>query len=356
MNIRFSYEDWERIVHDWDLFLAGELKRPLVWIQVWNPLHKPVLERKGFLPQYPSSMSPNQIIEIETKYLNGFHFVGDAFPKLFLNFGAGSSAVYFGSKPNVKNDTIWFEPIHKELQDIHIDLNRDNDWFHRIQAIQQAALDLWKGQVLISLSDIGGNLDILASLRGTQELLMDFLEYPECVEKLSRQITSVWLEIYNEEAENVLGVCRGTTPWASVFSPRKTYMLQSDISYMISPKMFEQFVLPDLTTCCNFLDDGFYHLDGKGQIPHLDLLLSINKLKGVQWIPGDGQPEPQYWHHVLSKIRNAGKLCQLYVSPQGALQIKNEFGGEGFIFHIVTWEEPWTLNDAVDLYHQLTRS
>ena len=57
---------------------------------------------------------------------------------------------------------------------------------------------------------------------------------------------------------------------------------------MISPAMFERFVMPDLVACCDHLDHGFYHLDGKGEIPHLDLLLSIPRLRGIQWIPGDG--------------------------------------------------------------------
>ena len=54
--------------------------------------------------------------------------------------------------------------------------------------------------------------------------------------------------------------------------------------------MFERFLLPDLTACCEVIDDPFYHLDGKGALPHLDMLLSLEKLKGVQWVPGDGQP------------------------------------------------------------------
>ena len=58
------------------------------------------------------------------------------------------------------------------------------------------------------------------------------------------------------------------------------------------PEMFERFVLPDLAACCDRLDHAFYHLDGKGELPHLDLLLSIDGLRGIQWIPGAGQPPP----------------------------------------------------------------
>jgi 5-methyltetrahydrofolate--homocysteine methyltransferase len=114
-------------------------------------------------------------------------------------------------------------------------------------------------------------------------------------------------------------------------------MLQSDFSYMISPAMFERFVLPDLMECCEALDHPFYHLDGKGEIPHLDHLLSIQRLKGIQWVPGDGQPPPDCWLPLLQRIRTGGKLCQVSVSPQGALRIVRELGGRGFLFWIADW-------------------
>jgi hypothetical protein len=99
---------------------------------------------------------------------------------------------------------------------------------------------------------------------------------------------------------------------------------------MISPAMFERFVLPDLVACCDHLDHGFYHLDGKGEIPHLDHLLAIERLRGIQWIPGDGQPPPQDWLPLLKRIRDGGKLCQVFVSPEGARTIVQNLGGRGF--------------------------
>ena len=66
-------------------------------------------------------------------------------------------------------------------------------------------------------------------------------------------------------------------------------MLQCDFSYMISPAMFERFVMPDLAACCDALDHGFYHLDGKGEIRHLEMLLSLERLRGIQWIPATGR-------------------------------------------------------------------
>jgi 5-methyltetrahydrofolate--homocysteine methyltransferase len=160
------------------------------------------------------------------------------------------------------------------------------------------------------------------------------MDHPDEVERLSSQITSLWLRYYTEQEALIRPICRGTSCWTPIWSTGRTYMLQSDFSYMISPKLFERYVVPDLTACCDYLDHAFYHLDGKGEIPHLDMLLSIPRLRGIQWIPGDGQPGADQWLLLLQRIRTGGKLCQEFVTPQGALRIVKTLGGKGFMLVI----------------------
>ena len=115
--------------------------------------------------------------------------------------------------------------------------------------------------------------------------------------------------------------------------------------------MFERFVLPDLAACCEKLDYAFYHLDGKGQIRHLDMLLSLPHLRGIQWVPGDGNPPPQHWLPLLKRIRDSGKLCQVTVSPEGARTIMQELGGKGFCFLIS--EPQLTPEEGMEFLNQL---
>jgi hypothetical protein len=61
------------------------------------------------------------------------------------------------------------------------------------------------------------------------------------------------------------------------------------------------------------------------------MLLGIERLRGIQWIPGDGAPPPQDWLPLLARIRQGGKLCQVFVSPAGALEIVENLGGKGFL-------------------------
>jgi 5-methyltetrahydrofolate--homocysteine methyltransferase len=59
------------------------------------------------------------------------------------------------------------------------------------------------------------------------------------------------------------------------------------------------------------LGKSFYHLDGIGQLPHLEKILSITELSGVQWVPGAGQPDLDQWPEVYKRIKNSGKKIQL---------------------------------------------
>ena len=76
---------------------------------------------------------------------------------------------------------------------------------------------------------------------------------------------------------------------------------------MIGPDMFREFVLETLRRDTERIENTIYHLDGIGQLAHLDMLLSLPKLKAIQWVPGDGKPGPEAWPEVYEKVCAAGK-------------------------------------------------
>jgi hypothetical protein len=332
IEIKFTEQDWERIARDWTAWWAGELDRPLVMIEGVEPLPGATLpEVYDFTSNYPLDMPADEVIDRYQAHLEARRFYGDAWPKWWPNFGPGIMAGFIAARVNSVPGTVWFEPTEElNIEEIHLRYDDDNAWWRRVYELTSTAVERWGDQVCVAHTDLGGNLDVLASLRTTQGLLLDLYDAPDEVERVVGEITRLWLRYYDELDAVVQRTRRGTTPWAAIWSPGRCYMMQSDFAYMISPEMFERFVMPDLAACCDALDHGFYHLDGKGQIIHVDMLLSLERLCGIQWIPGDGQPPPEQWLPLLKRIRDAGKLCQLYVSPEGARTIVQELGGRGF--------------------------
>ena len=354
LNTHFSQRDWERIEHDWTAWWAHDIDRPMVMINGTELSGKikigssvaaqklgtrrytlmDLLSRK--IPSLYSLDDPvEEIIDGYTQMLSCIRCYGDVWPRWWVDFGPGIAAGFLGSNVGADENTVWFdmdEPVDLDTWQAKYDTN--NAWYKKVCEITQAAVDCWGDQMNVGVTDLGGNLDILASLRGTQQLLMDCIENPEGVMRCVDQITDVWKQYYRDIAEITDQSGRGNTCWAHLWTPEKYYMLQCDFSYMISPRMFKKFVLPDIAACCDELEYGFYHLDGKGEIPHLKSLLELDRLRGIQWVPGDGAPPQEEWLELLKQIINAGKLCQLYVSAEGALKITRELGGKGFAFYI----------------------
>jgi hypothetical protein len=309
----FTPDDWKRTTQLYADWFDGKLKRNLVFLD-----------------------NSDAILDNHQSYINGMQCQADTFPKWWPNYGPGILAAFIGSGVESQEDTVWFTPMkHNDLSQINPVYNENAFWWKKVKEVTRKAVSRWGDWVSIAHTDLGGTLDILASLRGTEALLQDLIDDPEQVERLSTSIHGIWNQYYSEINKLVRPTGKGTSCWAACLFPGTGYFLQSDISYMISPKMFERFVLPDLELSCRELEFPFYHLDGKGQIKHLDMLLSIPNLRGIQWIPGDGAPPCDEWLPLLQRIRQAGKLVQVTVTSQGAIKIAKALGQTGFLFNII---------------------
>ena len=340
IDLHFDELDWERIERDWTAWWAGKIDRPMVLIE--GPSRPGWQIWQEFVPSaFDLGTDLDTVLDYYQDRLEARNYYGDAFPKWWLNFGPGILAGFLGARVHPVWDTVWFEPAEsKSISDLRFEYDDQNPWWRWVMDLTRRAVERWGSQVAVGHTDLGGNLDVLASFRTTQQLLVDVLDAPEEVDRLAGEITRLWRRYYDEQYEAICRAGRGTTPWAAIWSPQRCYMFQSDFSYMISPRMFERFVLPDLAALCGAMEHGFYHLDGKGQIPHLDHLLSLERLRGIQWIPGDGSPPPEEWLPLLKRIRDGGKLCQVFVTAEGARKIVRALGGKGFALSIQDWMSP----------------
>jgi 5-methyltetrahydrofolate--homocysteine methyltransferase len=353
ININFTGADWERHAANWRAWWAHELDRPLVMITTYE---RSAPAAEGYASNYPLEMPAGDVLDIYQARLEAARFHGDAWPKWWPNFGPGIMAGFIGAEVHSvggPDETVWFTPTEDlPVKDIHPAYDPGNVWWQRVLTLTRGAVERWGDRVTVAYTDLGGNLDIIASLRDTQRLLYDLYDTPDEVARLVGEITGLWLRYYDALDAVIRPAGAGTSPWAEIWSPVRSYMLQCDFAYMISPDMFERFVMPDIAACCDAIDHAMYHLDGKGQIPHLDMLLSLERLRGIQWIPGDGAPPPEQWLDLLKHIIDAGKLCQLYVTPEGAKTIVDALGGKGFALAIGGVE--LTADDADDLVQLLT--
>lgn len=317
-QLDFSRERMARVRQTADRWWAGQLERPMVNVTLTGydeGRPAPALPYHHFTAFYDLAVPAEAVVERVYRQLCTQRFVGDAFPGWWPNFGPGVVAAFLGCEllSRMDHPTVWFHPRRQqELGDIQLQLDPENVWFRRIGDIMAAAVARFDGCVQVGMTDLGGNLDIVSSFRPGELLPLDLLEDGEAVERVTWQAHDRWWQAFDAYNRILRPANPGYTGWAPIFSSEPYYILQCDFCYMIGPKMFDRFVKPELAATCRRLTNPFYHLDGKGQLPHLDSLLTIPELKGVQWVPGDGQPWIMDWPEVYRKIHAAGKLIQIW--------------------------------------------
>ena len=316
MAIDFNLKRWETVKENARQWWAGTLDRPLIQIRLkgQNPnREKPHFPFYEFTSFYDLSIPAEKVVDSIDYELSCTKFLGDAFPHFFPNFGPGVIAAFMGAQLENGIETVWFYPKNETPIDLlNFEFKKENVWFNKIKEIIIAGQKRWSDLVQIGLTDLGGNLDILSSFRPCEKLLLDLYDYPNEVERLIWQAHKSWWQYFDEFQAIYKPFNQGFSSWTPIFSEDPSYMLQCDFCYMISPSMFKKYVLPELDASAKKLKNAFYHLDGIGQLRHLDLLLKTESITGIQWVPGDGQPGVERWPDVYQKIYNSGKLTQIY--------------------------------------------
>ena len=245
------------------------------------------------------------------------HYIGEALPCLFPYFGTAGIAEYTGCKPERTPRTTWFEPwMEDDEPDASQITYRCPEAFEAQKDAITKLLDKSKGDYLVSVTDNAGVLDALAAIRGTDTLMMDMLTDPEFVEEGVQKL----LPIYKQTQEELFKLVEknndgSVLSWMHLWAPKRMAQMQCDLCVMISPEMFNRFMMPELEELCDFLDYPVYHFDGQEQIRHLDSMLSVKKLKAIQWTPVVGQPKTSTFLPALQKIQKAGKNLILFPQP-----------------------------------------
>lgn len=337
MGIHFDAGRWEEVKENARRWWAGELDRPLLSFTVNGyESDRPAseLRRERFQSFHKPEHTAEQIVDSLDYNLSTKRFFGDGFPAVWPNFGPGVVAAFTGCNLNNADDTVWFNsPTPLEIADVHVKYTEDNYWFRRIRDINLASQARWQGLVQVGMTDLGGSLDVVASFRGSEPLLFDLYDNPAEVKRVNEEVHQAWWKYFDVLDKALKPGNPGYTAWTPVFSEESSYMLQCDFAYMLGPDMFDEFVKPELAASCRKLKHAFYHLDGVGQLPHLDSLLSIPELAGIQWIPGAGQKLPHEWPDVFRRIRAAGKRIQIYAGPIAVAALHKELGDlRGFVF------------------------
>ena len=357
MSIAFDKNRWDRVKENHDLWWDGKLGRPIINCTLNNrepDYPKPNLPYHRFTSFYDIDVPVEDILDVWDYELSKKTYYGDAYPRVHPYFGPGVIAAYLGCEliNGFEQLTTWFAPKEEiTAEKLHLKMDFDNVWFKRLLEFYKKSVERWGDKVQYDMTDLGGNLDIVSSFLHGEKLLFSLYDEPDEVKRLGWEAHNAWWECFNAIEEVIRPVSPGYSAWAPPFSTDPYYILQCDFCYMIGPDMFDEFVKPELEATCKKLKNPFYHLDGPGELPHLDSLLTIPELKGIQWGPGAGQPTVEHWSEVNKKIADAGKLHLIWGNAQTIATIADEIGTAAPIYMEAQCETESEVQALMDLYN-----
>ena len=272
-------------------------------------------------------------------------FGGENIPSFFPNYGAGIMAAIFGVTPKFQTRTVWFsrptspDDIVSLLESVK--LNADNPWYSRLLRITKYASKRSTGKYQISMTDLGGILDILSSFLGPKNIILTMKRRPDIIDTCRVIILEKTLKVYDDLQNIIEKYNDGCNGWLNVWSKKRWYPIQCDFSAMLNPKWFKRFALPDIIAQAAHMDYAIYHLDGPLALTHLDDLLAVPEITGIQWVPGDGR-EPmghEKWYPVYKKIQAAGKNIVTTVSPSLLSKMYRNFDPKGLYVRTIFFDE-----------------
>ena len=160
----------------------------------------------------------------------------------------------------------------------------------------------------------------------------DYLDVLKQMQDYARENEDVYKRQYQILKDNNQGAC--SAGWLQVWSPGLMSQMQCDLSVMISEDDFNTFAMPELRKQCDFLQFPLYHFDGQEQRRHLQSLLSLEKLRVIQWTSVVGQPSPVEYLPALQAMQKAGKSIFLMLKPYEIEPIMQGLSSKGLHFSV----------------------
>ncbi len=275
---------------------------------------------------YPQAQTPEQlwfdpefVLASAQARMASTYWGGESIPSKLLMAGW---VVCHGATPHFHWNTIWHEPLRIDWEHPpSLALDWDDPWLLRYQELYQTFLDAagWDDFLVGRPCLLPGN-DILVALMGNDEFLINLVDRPTWMHDAICTLAENYCTLFHHFstlAEKTHAFSYGNAEWMTFWAPEPYMSTQSDVSCMLSPEMFDEFVLPELAILGREFGKLWYHLDGSQAFQHLPTLLSQPFMKVMQFVPEPFvPPNGPEWLDLYRRIQAAGVIVHVQVSPE----------------------------------------
>lgn len=280
-------------------------------------------------------------VEDYVRSIEGKRFLGETFPVFDPNLGPDVYAAFYGAELTFGEVTSWSHPIVHDWDDmVRLKLDMHNEYFKTIEALMLCAIERCAGKALVGYTDLHPSVDCAMAWRGTERFCLDLYEAPDRAKELIEIAYRDFHTIYDHfdrilKSHHLPSVC-----WIGLPSFGRFHVPSCDFSAMISTEHFVEFSLPALLHEIQTMTHVVYHVDGRGVARHLDHILAVPQINGIQWVQEMGEARPiMQWVPLIKKIQAAGKGVIVDLQPDELEPFLDAVKPQGIFLWVGTEDE-----------------
>jgi hypothetical protein len=279
--------DYPERIARWEAWWRFQADRPLACVSAAK--RRDIRWDKGF----DLLEKPGEWLAMHRAQLENTHWAGDSMPSIRVDIGPVATAAFVGAPLHfaAKDATAWQTPVIKSWEpQPNLKLDLQNHWYLTVMKLLQVTAADAAGNYVVMMPDYSGAIDMLANLRGSEDLLLDLYDHRGKVIRAADELVDAWEAAYHRTNEILAAAGAVMNTWIGAGS-RTPYTLPTcDFNYMIGPEDFIEICLPSLREQARRAGRCALHVDGPGAANHVEAIARAPEITAVQYSPGAGTP------------------------------------------------------------------
>ncbi|HSR11788.1 MAG TPA: hypothetical protein VLS90_10120 [Thermodesulfobacteriota bacterium] len=243
-----------------------------------------------------------------------------------------------GKTAQVGNESIWAKEGGFDYGDIpKLDLSKDNPWRKKylefVAALQDRYGDRWPvGQPILR-----GTSDMVASLRGSQQMIFDLIDRPEEFSRLARVCTDFYIELIKDQLAITKPFHGGTmVEQFTLWAPGGIVRMQEDASALFSPDLYVKYLQEEDRRIAAAFPYDVIHLHSSS-LHLLDKFVDVEPQKCIEINKDQGGWSVARMLPLLKMVQERGKrlIVRGKLDVQDLADMRKELSPRGLYLQIV---------------------
>jgi hypothetical protein len=160
--------------------------------------------------------------------------------------------------------------------------SEDNPWLVKLLALTRALVEANDGSYLVTHTLQRGPIDILSALLGDVRMGLGFYDEPDVIQQVLERAVEAFIKVARAQYALIPPFEGGWAPWMyGLWAPGSVIRLQSDSASQLSPRMYEEQILPHDRTVMRAFDYAIIDLHSAGTLHLCEILLKVEELDAI---------------------------------------------------------------------------